>query len=79
MNLYNWCSKCGLYYDNFAVHICPRFEIKITKKELPCGCIPGSFLCPEAERLWKAKATAYDLKDWNEYDKLTTKYKDHVW
>jgi len=20
--------------------------------KLACGCIPGSFLCPEAERLW---------------------------
>ena len=29
------------------------------RKGLPCGCIPGEFLCPEAERLWREGNLAY--------------------
>ena len=31
-------------------------------QELPCGCIVGSFLCPEAESLWARVMDAYRTK-----------------
>jgi hypothetical protein len=40
---------------------------------LPCGCIRGEFLCPEAVRLWGQVNHIYEkcelnLAAWKEYD-----------
>lgn len=37
-------------------------EGKLKKRPLVCGCTPGEFLCPEAERLWKLTGAAHELR-----------------
>ena len=44
---------------------------------LPCGCTRGEFLCPTAERLWRASGNAYYGGDKNEYVRLLDEYETH--
>lgn len=52
-----------------------------TRKELPCGCVRGSFLCPVAEHLWvqvnAAYAGAKATGGWARYDKALEEYYAH--
>lgn len=50
-------------------------------KELPCGCIRGSFLCRTAVHLWMLVNDAYSYAkltgDWARYDKALEDYYAH--
>jgi len=50
-------------------------------QKLGCGCVVGSYLCPEAERLRRAQVKAYwkgqDTGDWREYEKARRRYYAH--
>jgi hypothetical protein len=53
-----------------------------TKTTLPCGCIRGEFLCPEAVRLWGQVNHIYEkcelnLAAWKEYDTARWEYSMH--
>ena len=53
-------------------------------EELPCGCVIGSFLCPEAERLWAEVGAAYHAAmrgagTWEQYQEARTAYSRHFW
>jgi hypothetical protein len=47
-------------------------------KELPCGCVRGEFMCPEAVRLWKRVNEAYEAKDLDAYCTAMKEYGLHV-
>jgi len=51
---------------------------------LPCGCIRGSYLCPEAVRLWDKRTVAYREAEalhtpsaWEAYQQADEAYDDH--
>jgi len=44
----------------------------------PCKCIPGSFLCKEAEELWRGAGRQYAARNWGEYEKALLKYYVHI-
>lgn len=51
---------------------------------LPCGCIPGQYLCPTAVALWSALTHAWDALwgkaptgTWQEYDRARDTYRAH--
>ncbi len=46
-------------------------------RTLPCGCIRGTFLCKEAERLWRASNAAREAECWKEYREFLTLYNVH--
>ena len=53
-------------------------------EELPCGCMIGHFLCPEAERLWAEVNAAYRLVmrgvgTWQQYTEARGAYARHFW
>ena len=57
-------------------------EMKLEHKILPCGCWPGEFLCPEAEKLWKEVKRTYDQAEfkggsWEAYRIAISKYNQH--
>lgn len=43
---------------------------------LPCGCVRGEFVCPTAERLWRA---AFNASDDAEYAYLRELYEAHFY
>jgi hypothetical protein len=51
-------------------------------KTLPCGCVRGHFLCPEAERLWAETERTFrlgmKLGKWDMFDQAALRYKAHV-
>lgn len=56
-----------------------------TKDSLPCGCRPGVFLCPTAERLWATTNTTYrrgtetaDPADYRAYREAFDAYTEHL-
>lgn len=44
---------------------------------LPCGCIPGSFMCAEAEQLWRAARVHANEYDNDAYEVAERKYDAH--
>ena len=44
---------------------------------LKCGCERGSFLCLEAERLWREVGIHYENGDWKKYEESREKYEQH--
>jgi hypothetical protein len=51
-------------------------------KELPCGCILGIHLCPEAVLLWDKVNSTYEkvqigIAFWDEYDQVRWDYASH--
>ena len=58
-----------------------KTEIMETKA-LPCGCIPGFYLCPEAVRLWALVGDTYEqgrlTGDWKEYENARENYRKHL-
>jgi len=57
-------------------------EMKLEHKILPCGCWPGEFLCPEAEKLWKEVKRTYEQAEykggsWEAYRIAIRKYNQH--
>lgn len=53
----------------------------IPKQTLSCGCVPGFFLCADAEKLWRAyRSCSYEQeqearKAYDEYDKHVSEVK----
>lgn len=49
--------------------------------EMPCGCRPGYFECPEASRLWALVNSAYQRGcrsgDYRAYDEAKAAYRAH--
>ena len=48
-----------------------------------CGCIPGHFLCPDAEVLWQASNAAYvrhklGKGTWEDYKQARREYQVHI-
>ncbi len=50
---------------------------KTPVRPLPCGCIRGTFLCKEAERLWRASQSALESECWKEYREFIALYDAH--
>ena len=56
------------------------------KPALPCGCIPGEYLCPLAVSLWSDAAREFDKvrtqppesRRWAAYDEAMAKYRRHM-
>lgn len=53
-------------------------------QKLPCGCVVGSLLCPEAERLWAEVGAAYraamrSAGTWDQYEEARAAYARHFW
>ena len=44
---------------------------------LPCGCIPGYYLCRTAESIWRDATMAYLSGDWEAYARLRRLYDAH--
>jgi len=58
-----------------------------SRREAPCGCVPGSFLCPQALALWDDAHVAYrkwgagvgpSQRSWQAYKDAMNKYSAHV-
>lgn len=49
----------------------------MTPRPLPCGCVRGSYLCPVAERLWRASEAAWLLGKKEESWRLRAEYEAH--
>lgn len=50
---------------------------------MTCNCVPGSYLCPEAEDLWRETGRKYQMYQagkatWENYETAVQAYKDHV-
>ncbi len=45
--------------------------------QLPCGCVRGSFLCVEAERLWQASNGAWHMGNEADSKRLREQYEAH--
>jgi len=61
-------------------------ELRIPRvyQALPCGCVVGTFLCPEAERLWAEVNAAYRTAmrgagTWEQYEEARVAYARHFW
>jgi len=48
-----------------------------TPTRLPCGCVRGSYLCPTAERLWRASSNAWQAGDYADCARLRQEYEAH--
>ena len=48
---------------------------------LPCGCIPGTFMCREARKLWETAKSLYcgkTARGWQRYQRALGAYHQHV-
>ena len=45
--------------------------------EYPCGCKPGYYLCPEAEKLWRESIMFSKNGNWKAYEVKRREYDWH--
>ena len=53
-------------------------KTKDSNNILPCGCVVGTFECPELQRIDALRNDAYYRCDWEEYEKYRRMSWEHI-